>query len=100
MYPALKECLDEPSSPGKKSDGDLRFCIDYRALNKVTLRDPYPLPLIDSCLDKMAGCKYLTSTDVVSAFWQFPMAEADMHKTGFCTPFGNFQWLRMPFGLV
>ena len=84
----------------KKPDGDLRFCIDYRALNKVTLRDPYPLPLIDTCLDKMAGCKYFTSIDVVSASWQIPVAEAHMHKTGFCTPFGNFEWLRMPFGLV
>ena len=84
----------------KKKDNTLRLCIDFRALNKVTLRDPYPLPLINTCINKMAGCKYFTSIDVVSAFWQVPVAEQDIHKTGFCTPFGNFEWLRMPFGLV
>ncbi len=84
----------------KKKDNSLRLCIDFRALNKVTLRDPYPLPLITTCLDKMAGSQYFTSMDVVSAFWQVPVAECDVHKTGFCTPFGNFEWVRMPFGLI
>lgn len=84
----------------KKKDNSLRMCINFRALNKVTLIDPYPLPLISTCLDKMAGCRYCTSIDVVSGFWQVPVAEADIHKTGFCTPFGNFEWVRMPFGLV
>ena len=48
----------------------------------------------------MAGCKYFTSVDVVSASWQVLVSEADVYKTAFCTPFGNSEWLRMPFGLV
>ena len=48
----------------------------------------------------MAGCTYFTSLDVVSAFWQVFVAEPDIHRSGFCTPFGNFEWLHMPFGLV
>ncbi len=84
----------------KKKDGSLRLCIDYSKLNKVTVRDPYPLPLIKDCIDKMAGCSYFTSMDVVSAFWQVPVAECDIAKTGFCTPFGNYEWTRMPCGLV
>ena len=48
----------------------------------------------------MAGSKYFTSLDVVSAFWQVPVAECDVHKTGFCTPFGKYEWVRMPFGLI
>jgi len=95
-----KSAWMSPTMLVKKPDNDLRFCIDFRAVNKVTLRDPYPVPRIDVCLDKMAGCKYFTSVDVVSAFWQVPIAEDDIHKTGFCTPFGNFEWLRTPFGLV
>ena len=86
-----KSAWMSPAVLVKKSDGDLRFCIDYRALNKVTLRDPYPLPLIDSCLHiNRCGVCILANS----------VAEADIHKTGFCTPFGNFEWLRMPFGLV
>jgi hypothetical protein len=52
------------------------------------------------CIDKMAGSRYFTSLDVVSAFWQVPVAEADMHKTGFCNPFGYYERVRIPFGLV
>lgn len=84
----------------KKKDGTLRMCIDFRRLNKVTKRDPYQLPRVDSLTDRMQGCQYFTSIDVLSAFWNVPMAEQDIQKTGFSTAFGNFEWTRMPFGLV
>ena len=84
----------------KKKDGTLRLCIDYRGLNKVTVLDPYQLPRIDDMLDSMAGCKYFTAMDLRSGFWQMRIFEEDIPKTGFTTPFGNFEWVRMPFGLV
>ena len=84
----------------KKKDRTLRLCIDYRAVNKVTVLDAYQLPLIEERLADMAGCRYFSSLDILSAFWQIPMATEDIPKTAFTTPFGNFEWLRMPFGLV
>ena len=84
----------------KKKDSTLRLCIDYRDLNSVTLRDPYPLPNITDVHNRMSGCKYFTCLDVTSAYWQVPVNEADIPKTGFTTPYGNYEWVRMPFGLV
>ena len=82
----------------KKKDGSLRMCIDFRQLNSVTKRDAYPLPRIDSLTDRMKGCNYFTSVDVLSAFWNVPMAEDSIDKTGFTTALGNYEWTRMPFG--
>ncbi len=84
----------------KKKDGGLRMCIDFRRLNAVTKRDPYQLPRVDDLTDRMQGCSYFSSIDVLSAFWNVPMAEEDIEKTGFTTAFGNFEWTRMPFGLI
>lgn len=84
----------------KRKDGALRTCIDFRKLNKQTLRDAYPLPNIEDMMHDMSGAKYFSSLDVMSAFWNVPVAEKDIPKTGFTTPFGNFEWVRMPFGLV
>ncbi len=84
----------------KKKDGGLRMCIDFRKLNAVTKRDPYQLPMIDSLINRMQGCQYFSNIDVLSAFWNVPMAEEDIEKTGFTTSFGNYEWLRMPFGLI
>ena len=84
----------------KKKDGGLRMCIDFRRLNAATKRDPYQLPRIDDLIDRMQGCAYFSSIDVLSAFWNVPMAEEDIEKTGFTTAFGNFEWMRMPFGLI
>ena len=84
----------------KKKDQTWRLCIEFRALNKVTVLDAYPLPSIETHFSKMSGCRYFTSLDILSAFWQVPMKASDIAKTAFCTPFGNFEWLRMPFGLV
>ena len=84
----------------KKKDGGLRMCIDFRKLNAVTKRDPYQLPMIDTLINRMEGCQFFSNIDVLSAFWNVPMAEEDVEKTGFTTSFGNYEWLRMPFGLI
>ena len=76
------------------------MCIDFRRLNAVTKWDPYQLPRIDNLTDRMHGCSFFSSIDVLSAFWNVPMAEADIEKTRFTTAFGNFEWTRMPFGLI
>lgn len=83
-----------------KKDGSLRLCIDFRALNAATARDAYPLPRTDDILSRMKGCRYFTSLDVQAAFWNVPVNPSDIPKTGFTTPFGNFEWVAMPFGLV
>jgi hypothetical protein len=84
----------------KKKDGSYRFCIDYRALNKITKRDVYPLPRIDDALDSLGSAKFFTTLDLPSGFWQVPMDEADREKTAFITRFGQFMFNRMPFGLT
>lgn len=83
-----------------KPDGSIRFCIDYRRLNKITVRDAYPLPRIDTCLETAAGHIWYSAVDLRSGYWQIPMAHEDCPKTAFVTPDGQWEWSRMPFGLV
>lgn len=84
----------------KKKDGSFRFCVDYRKLNSVTVRDSYPLPLVSDILDKLRNAKYISSLDVKSAYWQVPVAESSRQYTAFTVPNrGLFQFRRMPFGL-
>lgn len=84
----------------KKKDGSFRFCVDYRKLNSVTQKDAYPIPFIDSILDKLRDARYLSSLDVKSAYWQVKVAESSRDKTAFTVPSrGLFQFKRMPFGL-
>ena len=83
----------------KKKDGNLRMCVDYRLLNGKTRKDAFPLPRIDESLDALTGARWLSTLDLASGYNQVPMAEADRLKTAFCTPFGLFEWNRMPFGL-
>lgn len=84
----------------KKKDGTYRFCVDFRKLNSVTVRDSYPLPLVADTLDKLRNAKYLSSLDIKSAYWQIPMAESAKQYTAFTVPNrGLFQFKRMPFGL-
>jgi transposase InsO family protein len=82
----------------KKPSG-VRLCIDYRRLNAITVRDRYPLPLIEEQIDKLGGNKYFTALDLASGFYQVPVAKDSIHKTAFVTPEGHFEFLRMPFGL-
>ena len=83
----------------RKKDGTLRLCVDYRLLNAKTRRDAYPLPRIDESLDALSGAQWFSTLDLASGYNQVPVAEADRHKTAFCTPFGLFEFNRMPFGL-
>jgi hypothetical protein len=83
----------------KKKSGDFRFCIDFRRLNAVTKRDVYPLPRLDDVFDRLAGAKYFSSLDLMSGYWQVPVASADTCKTAFVTPDGLYEFVRLPFGL-
>ncbi|KAJ9505720.1 hypothetical protein QJQ45_006415 [Haematococcus lacustris] len=84
----------------EKKDGSLRMCIDYRALNKLTVKDRYPLPRIDDLFDKLAGKKVFSSLDLQSGYHQIRITEADRPKTAFLTPMGQFQFKVLCFGLT
>ena len=83
----------------KKADGSLRLCVDYRALNRITTKNRYPLPLTSEIMDRLKGVKYLTRLDVIDAFNRMRIAEGDEWKTAFRTRYGHFEYLVMPFGL-
>ena len=83
----------------KKKNGDIRFCVDYRALNEVTKRDTYPLPRIDDSIDSLSGASIFSSLDLKSGYFQCPLAESDREKTAFVTPDGLFEFKVLPFGL-
>jgi hypothetical protein len=83
-----------------KKGGKLRFCVDYRKLNKVTIKDAYPLPRIDDLLEGFAGSKFFSSLDLLSGYWQVPMSLKDIAKTAFVTKYGLFEFTVMPFGLT
>jgi hypothetical protein len=83
----------------RKPDGTLRSVIDYRALNKQTVRDRYPLPLISECLDQLGGCSVFSRFDLASGFHQMLMHPDDIHKTAFTTRYGLFEWTVLPMGL-
>ncbi|KAK7092164.1 hypothetical protein V1264_009758 [Littorina saxatilis] len=83
----------------KKKDGKIRFCIDYRQLNRVTEFDGEPLPDIDHLFSSLGRAKYFTKIDLSKGYWQIPVRTEDKPKLAFIVPQGQFQWTMMPFGL-
>ncbi|XP_039764331.1 uncharacterized protein LOC120636835 [Pararge aegeria] len=83
----------------KKKDGTDRLCVDFRELNSNTVRDNYPLPLIADQIDRLGKARYYSCLDMASGFHGIPIAEDSIEKTAFVTPDGQFEYLRMPFGL-
>lgn len=98
----IRESSNPYSSPivlVLKKDGTLRMCVDYRMLNAKTRKDAFPLPRIEESLDALAGAQWFSTLDLASGYSQVEMAEKDKVKTAFCTPFGLFEFNRLPFGL-
>ncbi|KAH0610375.1 uncharacterized protein H6S33_011902 [Morchella sextelata] len=112
---ALQEYLDKELSSGKisrsnspaaapilfipKKDGTLRICVDYRGLNKVTVKDKYPLPIMSELRDRLFKAKIFTKIDLKNGFNLIRIAEGDEWKTAFRTRYGLYQYNVMPFGL-
>ena len=88
-----------PSVLVRKRDGTVRWCIDMRRLNDVTMKDSFPLPLIEECIDSLDGCVFFSSLDMASGYYQLEVSEEDREKTAFVTKYGLYQFKRMPFGL-
>jgi hypothetical protein len=84
----------------KKKDESWRFCVDYRKQNNITVKNKFPLPIIDEFLDEIVGAKYFSTIDLASGFHQIRMIPADEMKTAFKTHHGHFQFRVMPFDLT
>ena len=84
----------------KKKDGSLQLCIDYRQLNRVTIRKQYPLPRIDELFHQLQGSRVYSKIDLRSGYYQLKVRENDVSKTAFRTRYGHYEFLVMPFRLT
>ena len=98
IAPAVSE-YSHPVVLVRKKCGGVRWCIDFRCLNEVTIKDTFPLPKIDQCLDTLSGTNFYCALDLAAGYWQIEIAPEDQHKTAFATKYGLFMHKRMAFGL-
>lgn len=82
-----------------KPDGTIRFCVDYRKVNKVTKMDAYPIPSMERMIEKVASAKYISTIDLTKGYWQIPLETSTIEKSAFITTKGLYEFLVMPFGM-
>ena len=97
--------VDEPTEwvnslvVGEKPNGDLRICLDPRDLNKAIKREYYQLPTFEEISSRLSGAKVFTKLDANQGYWQIPLDEESIRLTTFNTPFGRYQYSRLPYGI-
>ena len=84
----------------KKKDGTFRICIDYRQLNKLTIKNRYPLPIIDDLFDQVRGASVFSKIELRTGYHQLIIKEEDISKTSFRTRYGHYKFVVLPFGLT
>ena len=94
-----KSAYGAPAFAVGKPDKSARIVVDYRGLNALMDEDRFPMPRVDDILDRLGDAKVFTVLDCKAGYWQLPLAKSTIPKTAFTTPFGHFEYLRMPFGL-
>ena len=101
-----QDCIEPSTSPWcspvvlvRKKDGTARFCVDYRKLNEVTVKDSFPLPRLDDIFDQISGSNHFTKLDFKSGYFQVPLAPPDRPKTAFSTRDNHYQFKVLPQGI-